>query len=50
MESLNGVPQRWAAQGLQMGKKVEIVAIPNISHGNDVFADEVAHKLYQILV
>lgn len=50
MESLNGVPQRWAAQGLQQGKKVEIVALPNISHGNDVFADEVARKFYQILV
>ena len=50
MESLNGVPQRWAAQGEQQGKKVEIVVLPNISHGNDVFAEEVARKLYQILI
>ncbi len=49
MESLNGVPQRWAAQPQQGGKKVEIVALPNMSHGNDVFAAEVARKLYQIL-
>lgn len=50
MESLNGVPQRWAAQGLQNGKKVEIVALPNISHGNDVAVEQVKRKFYNILV
>ena len=30
--SLSGVPQRWAAQGLQRGKKVEITILANVSH------------------
>ena len=50
MESLNGVPQRWAAQGEQQGKKLEIVALANTSHGNDVFTEQVARKLYEILI
>ena len=47
--SLGGVPQRWAAQGLQRGKKVEITALANVSHGQDIGEPEVLRKLYEII-
>eukprot|EP01043_Picozoa_sp_COSAG02_P007286 COSAG02_NODE_216_length_28610_cov_57.176879_10_plen_425_part_00 len=50
MESLIGVPQRWAAQGVQKGKKVEIVALPNVAHGNDMSQEPVVRKFYHILI
>ena len=47
--SLSGVPQRWAAQGLQRGKKVEITILANVSHGGDIAQPQVLRKLYEII-